>query len=252
MTNALLMSSSRMGNLGYLEHAAHQLETVLEGTSRKVLFIPYAAVSFSYDAYEDLAAPPFTAVDAELTSIHRFDDPVAAVRAADVVAIGGGNSFALLHRLYGAELVNEIRAQVTEHGTTYIGWSAGTNVATPTIRTTNDMPIVEPPSLSAIGIVPFQINPHFISGKPAGHNGESREERLGEFTAINPSEEVLAIVEGTALHVTGSRGTILSNSALDSAGAGAADGLVFSNGAQVRTIAAGESFELSEIAGPAR
>ncbi|KIP52012.1 dipeptidase PepE [Leucobacter komagatae] len=250
MTNALLMSSSRMGSLGYLEHAAPQLNTVLEGTSRKVLFVPYAAVSFSYDTYEDLAAPPFTAVDAELTSIHRFDDPVAAVRAADVIAIGGGNSFALLNRLYGAELVREIRTQVTERGTTYIGWSAGTNVATPTIRTTNDMPIVEPPSLSAIGLVPFQINPHFISGKPAGHNGESREERLAEFTAINPGEEVLAIVEGTALHVTGSRGTILSNAALDSAGSHSADGLVFANAAEPRTIAAGESFELSEISGP--
>ncbi|KAM9864058.1 Peptidase E [Leucobacter sp. BZR 635] len=244
MTNALLMSSSRMGSLGYLEHAATQLSTVLEGTSRKVLFIPYAAVSFSYDAYEDLAAPPFTAVDAELTSIHRFDDPVAAVREADVIAIGGGNSFALLNRLYGAELVAEIRSQVTEHGTTYIGWSAGTNVATPSIRTTNDMPIVEPPSLSAIALVPFQINPHFISGKPAGHNGESREERLAEFTAINASEEVLTLVEGTALHVTGATGTILGT------GGPGEDGRVFANGQDPRTIAVGDAFELASISGP--
>lgn len=250
MTNALLMSSSRMGNLGYLEHAADQLATVLEGTSRKVLFIPYAAVSFSYDTYEELAAPPFAVVDAELTSIHRHADPVAAARGADVIAIGGGNSFALLSRLYGAELVQEIRTRVAEHGTTYIGWSAGTNIATPTIRTTNDMPIVEPPSLSAIGLVPFQINPHFISGKPAGHNGESREERLGEFTAINPGEEVLAIVEGTALHVTGAHGTILGNTALEGVANDAADGLVFGNGAPARTIPAGERFELASISGP--
>lgn len=244
MTNALLMSSSRMGNLGYLEHAATQLTTVLEGTSRKVLFVPYAAVSFSYDAYEELAAPPFAVVDAELTSIHRHADPVAAVRAADVIAIGGGNSFALLNRLYGAELVSEIRSRVIKHGTTYIGWSAGTNVATPSIRTTNDMPIVEPPSLSAIGIAPFQINPHFISGKPAGHNGESREERLAEFTAINPAEEVLTLVEGTALHIQGTTGTILGTG-----GAGEA-GRVLANGKGPRTITVGERFELASIAGP--
>lgn len=240
MTTALLMSSSRMGSLGYLEHAASQLDTILEGTSRKVLFVPYAAVSFSYDAYEELAAPPFTNAEAQLTSIHRFDDPVAAVREADVIAVGGGNSFALLTRLYGAEIVAEIRERVTNHGTRYIGWSAGTNVATPTIRTTNDMPIVEPPSFGAIGLVPFQINPHFIPGKPAGHNGESREERLAEFTAINPGEEVLGLVEGSALHVTGTRGTILGDN----------DALVFSGSKPVRTIAAGASFELAEIQGP--
>lgn len=240
MTNALLMSSSRMGSLGYLEHAASQLTTILDGTSRKVLFVPFAAVSFSYDAYEDLAAPPFAAVDAELTAIHRFEDPVRAVREADVIAVGGGNSFALLNRLYGAGLVSEIRERVTQHGARYIGWSAGTNVATPSIRTTNDMPIVEPPSFGAIGLVPFQINPHFIPGKPAGHNGESREERLAEFTAINQGEEVLGLIEGSALHVTGSTGTILGDS----------DALVFTKDAPVRTIAAGSSFELTEISGP--
>lgn len=240
MTNALLMSSSRMGSLGYLEHAGSQLNTILEGTSRKVLFIPYAAVSFSFDTYEDLASPPFVAATAELTSIHRYDDPVAAVRDADVIAVGGGNSFALLTRLYGAELVSEINTQVTKNGTRYIGWSAGTNVATPSIRTTNDMPIVEPPSFKAIDLVPFQINPHFISGKPAGHNGESREERLAEFTAINPNEEVLGLVEGSALHVTGATGTVLGDN----------DALVFANGQPVRTIQAGVPFELASIAGP--
>lgn len=242
MTRALLMSSSRKDNLGYLEHAADQLQTILEGTSRRVVFIPYAAVSFSYDEYEALAAPPFAAVGAELTAIHRFADPVAAVREADVVAVGGGNSFALLSRLYEADLVAEIRREVLESGTAYIGWSAGTNVATPSIRTTNDMPIVEPPSLSSIGVVPFQINPHFIPGKPQGHNGESREERLAEFTAINPDEEVLGLVEGSALYVTDDRAEVL----------GDREALVFAHGADPRTIPAREPFALSTITGPVR
>lgn len=242
MTRALLMSSSRKDNLGYLEHAADQLRTVLDGTSRKVLFIPYAAVSFSYDTYERLAAPAFAAVDAELTSIHRFADPAAAVREADAVAVGGGNSFALLSRLYDAGLVSEIRREVLENDTTYIGWSAGTNVATPSVRTTNDMPIVEPPSFASLSIVPFQINPHFIPGKPQGHNGESREERLAEFTAINPKEEVLGLYEGSALFVTDDRGEVL----------GEREALVFTDGADPRTIPARQSFELTTITGPVR
>lgn len=244
MTRALLMSSSRKDSLGYLEHASDQLQTVLDGSSRKVLFIPYAAVSFSYDSYETLAGAPFAALDAELTAIHRYDDPVAAVRDAEIIAVGGGNSFALLSRLYGNGLVDEIRSQVTEHGKRYIGWSAGTNVATPSIRTTNDMPIVEPPSFAAIGLAPFQINPHFIPGKPQGHNGESREERLAEFTTINPGEQVLALIEGSALYITGDDGTVLGES----------NALVFTDGStdSVRTIAPNTPFKLNEITGPVR
>ncbi|MGN0095553.1 MAG: dipeptidase PepE [Corynebacterium sp.] len=240
MTRALLMSSSRKDNLGYLEHADPQLRTILDGTSRKVLFIPYAAVSFSYDVYEDLTSPAFSAAGAELTSIHRYNDPASAVENADVIAVGGGNSFALLKRLYDAALVDRIRERVQTGQASYIGWSAGTNVATPSIRTTNDMPIIEPPTLSSIGLVPFQINPHFIPGKPAGHNGESREERLQEFTTINPTEDVLALYEGGALYVNGSDATVL----------GEKDALVFSHGADPHTIDRQTSFALSDLKGP--
>ncbi|WP_210403486.1 dipeptidase PepE [Auritidibacter sp. NML130574] len=239
MPRALLMSSSRKDSLGYLEHSRDQLYTILEGTSRKVLFIPYAAVSFSYDTYEELASAPFATVGADLVSIHRYRDPVAAVHDADIIAVGGGNSFALLSRLYEAELLSEIRDRVVNYDASYIGWSAGTNVATPSIRTTNDMPIVQPPTFSALSIVPFQINPHFVSGKPAGHNGESREERLAEFTAINPNEEVLALPEGSALYVTECQGEIL----------GDRSALVFSNGADARRITVESPFNLSEISG---
>lgn len=242
MIRALLMSSSRKDNLGYLEHAGEQLALVLgEQEDRpkptRALLIPYAAVSTSFDTYEELAKPAFAAHGVELTSIHHRDDPVQAVREAEVIAMAGGNTFALLNRLYAAGLVEEIRQRVTAGSAAYVGWSAGTNVATPSIRTTNDMPIVEPPSFAALRLVPFQMNPHFIPGKPVGHNGESREERLGEFIDINSAEEVLALYEGCALWVTGDRARII----------GDREALVFSHGADVRTIAPGESFALSSI-----
>ncbi len=130
------------------------------------------------------------------------DEALASLQASAV---------ALLPALADAEVVGHwagLRPGSPE-GIPYIGWSAGSNVANPTIRTTNDMPIIEPPSFTALGIIPFQLNPHFISGKPAGHNGESREERLEEFLAINPSENLMALPEGSALLVEGQQGKIL-------------------------------------------
>lgn len=246
MIRALLMSSSRKDNLGYLEHAGEQLALVLgEQDDRpkptRAVLVPYAAVSTTFEAYEELAKPAFAAHGVELTSIHRMADPVRAIREAEVVAVAGGNTFALLARLYAADLVDEIRERVTSGAAAYVGWSAGTNVATPSIRTTNDMPIVEPPSFDALRLVPFQMNPHFIPGKPVGHNGESREERLREFIDFNPSEEVLALHEGCALWVTGDRARIV----------GEREGLVFGKGAEVRIIAPEEPFELSSIRGAA-
>jgi len=246
MTRALLMSSSRKDSLGYLEHAHEQLALVL-GEQRdrpkptRALLIPYAAVSTSFQTYEELAKPAFSAHDVELTSIHRFDDPAQAVRDAEVIAMAGGNTFALLNRLYEAGLVDLIRERVTSGAASYVGWSAGTNVATASIRTTNDMPIVEPSSFSALRLVPFQMNPHFIAGKPVGHNGESREERLGEFIDLNPDEDVLALYEGCALWVTDDSARIV----------GDREGLVFSHGADVRTIAPEQTFALSSIRGAA-
>ena len=180
MIQALLMSSSRQGALGYLEHAHDQMHALLAQGKQQVLFIPYAAVTFGYDEYEAKVAAVFEPLGYKLRSIHHAQNPQRAAQEAEVIAIGGGNTFALLHRLYEQGLVSLIADRVKQ-GTPYIGWSAGSNVACPTIRTTNDMPIVEPASLKAIGLVPFQINPHFISGKPAGHNSETREERLAEL-----------------------------------------------------------------------
>ncbi|GAA3548389.1 dipeptidase PepE [Zobellella aerophila] len=237
MKQLLLMSSSRKGNLGYLEHADEQLNTILSDKIKRVLFIPYAGVSFSFDDYEKMVRPVYERLGYELVSVHQFDNAAEAVASADALAVGGGNTFALLTRLYENKLVELVHERVAD-GMPYMGWSAGTNVACPTIRTTNDMPIVQPPSFSAFNLVPFQINPHFISGKPVGHNGESREERLGEFLVMNPKESVVAIPEGTALYVQGDQARIM----------GEFDGMVFRQD-KVETLASGGEFPLSQING---
>lgn len=239
MKRALLMSSSRMGNLGYLEHADEQLHTLFQRQPVEVLFIPYAAVSFSFDYFEEIVKTAFSRLGYSLKSIHHSSDPVEAVKTAKAIAVGGGNTFALLNRLYENNLVELISSRVNRGEIPYVGWSAGSNVATPTIRTTNDMPIVEPPSFNALNIAPFQINPHFISGKPAGHNGESREDRLNEFLTLNSNEELLALYEGSALYIEGSHGRIL----------GEKDGLWFKSPETITTIAPGSTFDLEMIKG---
>ena len=235
----LLMSSSRKDQLGYLEHAAAQIHALLRHEPRKVLFVPFAGVTFSFDSYEDIVKPVFERLGYGLESIHRSADPLAAIEQAEAIAVGGGNTFALLKRMYDAGIVDAIRAKVAA-GTPYVGWSAGSNVACPTIRTTNDMPIVQPPTLRALGLVPFQINPHFISGKPVGHNGESREERLAEFLDINAPEQVFALPEGSALLSDGVNGTVL----------GERGALHFVSKTQTETLSEHATFPLSSITGP--
>ena len=239
MKRALLMSSSRMGQLGYLEHAEQQLHTLFRHDAQEVLFIPYAAVSFSFDEFETIVKTAFERFGYGLKSIHHFSDPVAAVNNAKAIAIGGGNTFALLNRLYQSNIVEAISRRVNAGELPYVGWSAGSNVATPTIRTTNDMPIVQPPFFNALNIAPFQVNPHFISGKPVGHNGESREERLNEFLTLNPEEELMALYEGSALYIENQQGRIL----------GEKEGLWFRGPNQIDKIAPETPFELCMIKG---
>lgn len=164
---------------------------------------------------------------------------MTAVKNAKAIAVGGGNTFALLNRLYQSNIVELISQRVNDGELPYVGWSAGSNVATPTIRTTNDMPVVQPPSFNALNIAPFQMNPHFISGKPVGHNGESREERLNEFLSINAGEELLALYEGSALYIENQQGRIL----------GEKEGLWFRAPNQIDNIAPNQPFELSMIKG---
>lgn len=198
----LIQSSSRYHNSGYLDFAGDQYETLFGKEKYEILFIPYAKVAGTYDAYEKQVQDAFKPYGHKIVSIHRFKDPQKAVREAKAIAVGGGNTWALVTRMYEAGIIDLIRERVNA-GVPYCGWSAGGNVACPTLRTTNDMPIAEPPSFNTFGFIPFQTNPHFISGGTQGLNNETREDRLEEFLWYNKDEEVIGLPEGTALFVTG-------------------------------------------------
>jgi dipeptidase E len=195
----LLISNSTQPGQGYLEHCADELVAFLSGV-RTVLFVPYAL--HDLDAYTATARTRFAALGFELTSAHEAADPAATARAADAIFVGGGNTFRLLDRMYATGLVDAIRDRV-HAGARYVGTSAGTNVAGPTIKTTNDMPIVAPPTFNALGLVSFNINPHYVDRDPdVAHGGETREQRITEFHEENP-EPVVALREQTMLLVDG-------------------------------------------------
>lgn len=195
--NLLLLSSSRAGDSEYLESGQEAIYQQVAGCSN-IVFIPYAGVTISNDEYT--AKVQQALPDISIRGIHEWTIPLAAITEADAILVGGGNTFNLLYQLYRYDLVGAIKERVQE-GTKYVGWSAGSNIAGNSIRTTNDMPIIEPPSFNALDLIPFQINPHFTNYHPPGHNGETRAERLAEFMQINPEMPVIAIPEGTALVV---------------------------------------------------
>jgi dipeptidase E len=196
----LLLSNSTNFGGAFLAHATEHLAQFLGGRVRDALFVPYAAVRVAFDDFADAVAQAFAPHGCAVRSIHREADPIGAVRSAGAIVVGGGNTFHLLSTLQQNGLVEVIREAVAA-GTPYIGWSAGANIACPTIRTTNDMPIVEPSSFDALSLVPFQINPHFTTARIPDHGGESRIDRLMEFTAANPDVPVLALPEGTMMQV---------------------------------------------------
>ena len=197
----LLLSNSTNAGESYLSYAAPHIQAFLQprGVS-EVLFIPFAAVSFSYDEYLASVQEKFNAFNVKVSSVHTSDNPVAAVERAQAIVVGGGNTFHLLKNMQDRNLLEPIRSKVTT-GTPYIGWSAGANVACPTICTTNDMPIVQPRSFYALHLVPFQINPHYLDAHPSGHAGETREQRLTEYIIANPHMYVAGLREGCLFHV---------------------------------------------------
>jgi dipeptidase E len=194
----LLISNSTNPGEAYLDYPKNNILSFLGLKKVKALFIPYAAVTFSYDTYEEKVSERFREIGHEIISIHRFDDPVKAIHEANAIVIGGGNTWQLLKTMRENRLIEPIREKVIS-GTPYIGWSAGSNVACPTIRTTNDMPVVEPDSFEALNLIPFQINPHYLDANPEGHAGETREQRIEEFIEINPDLYVVGLREGTML-----------------------------------------------------
>ena len=186
----LLSSNSTLFGQPYLGFCKEVINTFLkENSVKNVIFIPYAAVSFSYDKYESNVIKGLDNSAVDIKSIHHFEDKKAALANTDAIIIGGGNTFHLLHEIYRLDIYDSIRDKVI-NGTPYIGWSAGSNMACPTIKTTNDMPIIEPQSFNALNFIPFQINPHYLDANPDGHNGETREQRLIEFLAVNKETKV--------------------------------------------------------------
>ncbi len=224
----LLLSNSRNVGQTYLEHAADTLQDFLRGVGT-ALFVPFAGVRVTWDDFTATVRGKFAEFGVGLEGIHTAADPAQAVRAAEAVVVGGGNTFHLLKAMHERGLVSAI-AERARAGTPFIGWSAGSNVACPSIRTTNDMPIVQPPTLDAMRLVPFQINPHYLDAHPAGHGGETREERILEFIEANPGVTVVGLREGSILRLEDARLTLL----------GAKPARIFLQGTTAREIEPGD------------
>jgi len=193
-TRILLLSNSTQHGRGYLDHAADALQAFL-GARARVAFVPYA--EFDLDAYEEKAGRRLAALGCAVESVHRRPQALAK---ADAVFVGGGNTFRLLHRLYATGLVAAIPRAVAG-GLAYVGSSAGSIVAGPTIKTTKDMPIVQPPSFDALALVPFQISPHYLDPDPGStHMGETQEERIVTFLQENDGT-VVGLREGAWLRI---------------------------------------------------
>lgn len=204
--NLLLISNSTMRGEAYLGWCKDMVADFCKRHNvKKVLFVPFAGVSLSnegleasYNVYEAKVAKVYAEFGVELVSVHHAADPVKAVYEAECVAVGGGNTFHLVRELHRQGLMQAINRRAME-GMPYMGWSAGSNVAGPTLCTTNDMPIVEPASFECMNLVPFQINPHYTDFFDPKHGGETRDDRLKEYIMVNPTAVVAAIREATAL-----------------------------------------------------
>jgi dipeptidase E len=200
----LLISNSTNAGEAYLEYPKTHIRDFLGHERVHCLFIPFAGVTISFDAYEARVKERFAEVGHTITSIHHSQDPVRSVRDAKAIVVGGGNTFQLVKMIQEYGLIDPVREKVLS-GTPYVGWSAGSNLACPSIRTTNDMPIVEPGGFHAFNLVPFQINPHYTDLNPEGHAGETREDRVMEYLEANPGDTVIGLREGCILRVEGSR-----------------------------------------------
>jgi dipeptidase E len=211
----LLLSNSRTEN-GWLVDHVPAIREVAAGRKR-AFFVPYAVVGTPWDTF---TAELFKVLD----FLSREDD----LENAEIVIVSGGNTFQLLSEARRRGLIERIRSKV-RGGLPYVGWSAGANLACPTIKTTNDMPIVDPGGLDALGLVPFQVNPHYTNAHPPGHRGETRDQRLAEFAAVNPDLPVMGLPEGDWIRVRGREFELRGPHAA----------VVFHGKAERRTVAAG-------------
>ncbi len=194
----LLISNSTNAGEAYLDYPKEQIRKFLGAEKKTCLFIPYAAVTFSFDEYEAKVKERFNEIGHDVRSIHKYLDPVQAIEEAEAIVVGGGNTWQLTNMLQKKGLMKHI-VKKARKDIPYIGWSAGSNLACPSIKTTNDMPIVQPESFAVLKLIPFQINPHYLDANPDGHAGETREMRIEEFLEVNREIYVLGLREGTML-----------------------------------------------------
>lgn len=214
----LLISNSTMAGEAYLDWPKKYIQDFLNASNvKKVTFVPYAGVGLSdeslthsYDVYTERVQTVFSKLGFEIESVHNAEDPVDMVVDAEAVAVGGGNTFHLVSEMQKTGIMDAI-AEKAKSGMPYMGWSAGSNVACPTLMTTNDMPIIEPPSFNCMGLIPFQINPHYLDANPEGHGGETRQQRIEEFLVINRNMKVLGLREASMLFVEGNTMKLLGS-----------------------------------------
>lgn len=207
LKNLIIASTSTIYGSGYLEYLLPELKTHFEDCDT-ILFIPYARPGgITHDAYTEIAQKAFTKINKKVVGLHSFEDPIAAINEAQGIFTGGGNTFVLVNALYKNEVMAPLRT-VLLSGTPYLGTSAGSNICGLSMQTTNDMPITYPPSFKTLGLIPFNLNPHYLDPKKGDtHMGETRETRIKEYHAYN-TVPVLGLREGSWLNVQGPKITL--------------------------------------------
>lgn len=202
MKNIVLASTSTLYGSGFLEYLLPELQKHFKDC-KTVLFIPYArSGGMTHDEYTAKVALAFAKINIAIKGIHEFENPIEAIENAEGIFTGGGNTFVLVSQLYKNQVM-AVLGKKLKSGTPYLGTSAGSNIGGLTIQTTNDMPIVYPPSFQTLGMIPFNLNPHYIdSDAPSNHMGETRETRIKEFHAFN-SIPVVGLREGSWLEIKG-------------------------------------------------
>jgi dipeptidase E len=204
MKNVIIASTSTVYNGAYLDYLLDELKELFS-SCKTIVFIPYARPGgISHDDYTSKVKSVFATININVVGLHEFDNPVGAISQAEGIFTGGGNTFLLVTQLYENNVMS-VLSEVVQNGTPYLGTSAGSNITGISMQTTNDMPIIYPPSFTTLGIIPFNLNPHYLDPQPdSTHMGETRETRIKEFHAFN-STDVLGLREGSWLRVKGNR-----------------------------------------------